>query len=409
MLLLAREAVAQEPGYDLPSRVSVLPVVFVPKKEAPPSALDQELFLRHLGWSRERFGQLLGGDSFELAAGDLALVHGREDLKFYRARPENGAPEIVAELLEHVQFTRFSNPYVFCVLVANPDDDFPAGGGRTINGGLNSGGGIVLIASSQLHRNRHFQTTLQHELGHGFGLPHPDVYGYDLRDNPSIMSYSPANFSDGLKPSPTPGVLIPEDLRALALNNRVFSATTFDPDRDVPEGYELFRRIVPLGPMSLPGHPEFYPEVTTDAGEAVRSSVANVVSGQILPSTGPGITYDARVMWHSDKLSGRAARLTFRFPLPVRASAIAIHSQHSGRDHAATAMRLTVIDGETEREVIAQALAEVDAMVSFPPVTATEWRLELEPGPSRILVIRGIRFLDGDHDFLPRLVPESPP
>ena len=139
-------------------------------------------------------------------------------------------------------------PATRVVLVANPKDNYPVGGGRTINGGLNSGGGFMFIASSELRRNKHFQATLQHELGHAFGLPHPDVYGYDLRANPSIMSYNPANFTDGFRPSRRPGVLIPEDRRALALNKRVFAKATFDPARDLPKGYKLFPKVVPLGP-----------------------------------------------------------------------------------------------------------------------------------------------------------------
>jgi hypothetical protein len=398
---------ARADGYNLPEQVKVLPVAFVPEGEAVPSQSEQTLFLRHLNWSRERYAELLEGDTFELAQETAAIVRGTRRLDFYRSRPENGAPEIVVELLEHFQVSRFENPYVFCILVANPRDDYPLGGGRTINGGLNAGGGMLFIASSQLRRNKRFQTTLQHELGHSFGLPHPDVYGYDLKTNPSIMSYSPANFTNGLKPSPTPGVLIPEDRRALAMNDRVFAKTTYDPARDVPAGYKLSPRIVPLGPMTLPGAPDFYPTVTTDAGAAVRSRIANVVMAEIKPSAGPGITYDPRTMWHSEKLPDRPAVLTFTFPFPVELSGIAIHSQHSGLDHAVTAMKLETMKGDAMATVVEQAVSEIDATVPFPAATAQMWRLTLEPGKSRTLVIRGIRFLNGGEEIMPRMVPPA--
>lgn len=392
-------------GYNLPSQVKVLPIAFVPKGAAVPTPADQSLFLRHLNWSRERYAELLDGDTFELAQSTIAVVHGAKPLDFYRNRPENGAPEIVVELLEHFKVTRFDNPYVFCIVVANPRDDYPVGGGRAINGGYNSGGGIMFIASSQLRRNKHFQATLQHELGHAFGLPHPDVYGYDMKANPSIMSYSAANFTDGFKPSPTPGVLIPEDRRGLALNDRVFAKTTFDRERDVPAGYKLSPRIVPLGPMTLPGLPDFYPAVTTDAGEAVRSKVANVVMGEIKPSAGPGVTYDPGNMWHSDMLPDRPATLTFTFPFVVELTGIGIHSQHSGGYHEVTAMKLETVDGDTTQVVAEQMVTEIDATVAFPATTGTVWKLTLQPGKSRILVIRGIRFLSGEREVVPHMVP----
>lgn len=392
-------------GYNLPAQVKVLPVAFVPDSEAVPSKADQTLFLRHLTWTRERYAELLDGDTFELAQPALAVVGGKRPLDFYRKQPENGAPDIVAELLDHFKVSRFENPYVFCILIANPRDDYPIGGGRTINGGFNSGGGMMFVASSQLRKNKHFQTTLQHELGHGFGLAHPDVYGYDIKTNPSIMSYSPANYTNGLQPSRTPGVLIPEDLRGLAMNDRVFAKTTFDPARDVPQDYKLSPRIVPLGPMTLPGEPDFYPQVTTDAGEAVRSKVANVVSGEIKPSAGPGITYDPKNMWHSDKLADKPATLTFTFPFAVELTGLGIHSQHSGLDHHVTHMRLEAVDGERSRPAADQDVTEIDATVTFPATTSRVWKLTLTPGKSRILVIRGIRFLNGDQEIVPHMVP----
>lgn len=290
--------------------------------------------------------------------------------------------------------------------MANAKDDYPIGGGRTINGGLNSGGGVMFIASSQLHRNPHFQTTLQHELGHSFGLPHPDVYGYDLKTNRSIMSYNPANFTDEFKPNRTPGTLIPEDLRALAQNDRVFPNTSFDLQKHVPADYKLFAKIVPLGPMELPGVADFYPKVTTDAGEASRSQVMNIVTGWIKPSAGPGITYDAKNMWHSEKLENQPATIDVEFPFAIQLSAIAIHSQHSGRDHEVVAAQIGCSVDAGLQVLTDQPITDVDAIVRFPSTKSKTWRLRLEPGKSRILVIRGIRFFDQDREVLPHLVPQ---
>ena len=90
------------------------------------------------------------------------------------------------------------------------------------------------------------------------------VYGYDMGTNPSVMSYNPKHHTDGFKPSRTPGILIAEDIRALALNRRVFSRLRFDAKKDVPAGYTM-QKIVTLGPMTIPGQPIIRAAVPPDA------------------------------------------------------------------------------------------------------------------------------------------------
>ncbi|MFT5325530.1 MAG: hypothetical protein ACI8P0_003400 [Planctomycetaceae bacterium] len=405
ILLLAHQRIVRPDDYRLPDIVTVLPVTFVPSNETLPSRTQRRVFLNHVKWAQRRYRELLHGDTFALAKQSVSVVRGSRKLEFYKTQPENAAPDIVAELLAHFEVSRFENPHVFCILVANSRDEYPVGGGRPINGGMNSGGGMMFVSSFGLNSNKHFQTTLQHELGHSFGLAHVNVYGYDMKSNASMMSYNPAHFTDGFKPSGTPGILNPEDLRVLAINNRVFANTTFSPERDTPAGYKLSPRFVPLGPMTLPGHPDFYPTVTTDAGEDVRSSVSNVVQGWIKPSAGPGITYDARNMWHSLKEPRESATLEFSFPFEITATSIAIHSQHSGIGHEATAMSLDAVIGDTVQNVIEQPLESIDAVVAFPQTRARKWKLQLKTGKSGILVIRGIRFLHEKSEVVPHMIP----
>lgn len=399
---------AMASDYTLPDRVKVLAVSFVPQGENEPTAEEQKLFLKHLQLAQARYREMLEGDTFELAEQKVQVVAGQKPLDFYRKPPERGAPDIVSELLTHLKLTRFNCPYVFCILLMNSKDSFPEGGGRSINGGINTGGGMMYIASWELTHNTHFQTTLQHELGHAFGLPHVDVYGYDMKANASIMSYNPAHHCRGFEPSTTPGTLIPEDRRGLALNDRVFAKTTFNAIRDVPFGYSLSKQIVPLGPMSLPGQPDFYPQINTTGGEDVFSKVINIVREEIKPSSGPGITYDPRTMWHSKPLPDGKATLEITFPFPVTLTGIAIHSQHSGIHHEVTAMRMETSD-QARSLVIEQPVKSIDETIAFTPTQATKWSLTLTAGKSRILVIRGLQFFDGDEEVCPHLVPTRIP
>lgn len=409
LLLLADpgRVAAQTAAYNLPDRVKVLPVAFVPRDQKPPTAAERALFLKHLEMSRKRYQVLLAGDTFELAKSDVQVVRGERPLDFYRQGEERGAPQIVAELLGHFKVSRFECPYVFCILLMNASDSFPEGGGRPINGGLNSGGGMMYIASYELTHNQHFQCTLQHELGHAFGLAHVNVYGYDMNANASLMSYNPKHHNQGLTPSPTPGILIPEDLRVLAFNDRVFSKTTFDVERDIPASYQLAKQIIPLGPMTLPDQPEFYPQVTTDGGEELGSKVSNVVQQEIQPSAGPGITYNPRTMWHSRQLPEGVATLNITFPFPVQLTGLAIHSQHSALDHHVTSMNLHVIDAGKTTLVTEQPVTSVDEVLEFPAATSARWKLTLKSSATRFIVLRGLRFFDGPREVVPHMVPYS--
>ncbi len=445
LLSLVPPAHGEEVGYAVPDKIQVMPVLFVPRDEPVPPLADQQMILRHLAWTQQRYGELLGGDTFEIAQPAFEAIRGDKTLEVYRNLPEGGAPDITVEILRHFKLTRFKNPYVFCIAFANSRDGFPQGGGRPINGGFSTGGGMMYISSSEVHRNRRYQATLQHELGHAFGLLHPDAYGYDLKTDPSVMSYSEANYTDGFRPSPTPGILIPEDRRGLALADRIFRKTTFDPQRDIPANRNLSPKVLTLPPMTLPGHPDFYPMVTTDAGENVGSKVANVVSGEIKPSRGPGVTYDPANMWHSDRNLKEPATLEFEFPFEIEATGIAIHSQHSGLDHEVSGMELLVCDEpvgkkpkkapakkppaskgktagsgkgtgpeagggaeEAYRSLVKQPVKKMDEVVTFEKTRARRWRLVLEPDESRTIVIRGVRFLNGDEEVIPRQVPFDP-
>jgi hypothetical protein len=211
--------------------------------------------MRHFRWTRSRYRELLGGHaSFTLKGRTPHVYRAEGNLAFYRAQPEAAAPQMVAELLKDLGYDRFNCPYILVSVLMNTEDGFPGGGGRPINGGFNTGGGIVILSSFGLDHAPNFQSTLQHELGHAFGLAHVDAYGYDMATSESLMSYNAAHHTKGFEPSQTPGVFIPEDLRSLALNQRVFPGFHFDPAKDVPPGYDLAPETG-YPPMNIPGQP----------------------------------------------------------------------------------------------------------------------------------------------------------
>ena len=242
-----------------PERVRVLPVFFVPQGQQPPTQAQIDLTGEHLRWAQARYGELLRHDTFAIAEQGPKVYLSPHPVSFYRDSLVGSAAQFTAELLADLKYNRSNCPYVFLVFVSNDDPAFSRCGARPINGGFNNGGGIVEMTCNfarpdgfQEEHPAGLQNTVQHELGHAFGLYHPDMYGYNLYTNGSIMSYNPATFTDGFKPKRVPGILIPEDLQRLALNKRVFAAYRFDPATDVPAGYTL-KEADGFPPMAIPG------------------------------------------------------------------------------------------------------------------------------------------------------------
>ncbi|MBN1590966.1 MAG: hypothetical protein JW888_15745 [Pirellulales bacterium] len=404
----ARRPSMAEP-YLPPDRVEVLPVFLVARGEKPPSNKQMARLASYLQWVQRRYYEMLGRrDTFQIADTRPHVYQGQHDLAFYRKQPQNCAPYWTGELLRHYGVTRFTCPYVMVAVVMNPHDGFPNGGGRPLNGGFDTGGGIVILSSYGLMRDdSNFESTLEHELGHAFGLLHVNVYGYDMKTNPSIMSYDRAHHTKGFRPAAKPGTLIPEDIRALALNRRVFHKLKFDPANDVPKDYSIAPRLPCMGPMTIPGQADSKVLATTPSGEINRSSVANVVQGRIKPSDGPKDRFDPRTMWSSAPAADGLVSVELGFPMPVRLNTIGIHSQWGGQHDAALAVGVQAMVGKRLRAVAQRNLESVDDRVSFRPTKAKKWRLVFQAGPSRKVVIRGLQFFSGRTEIFPPLIPRN--
>ena len=389
---------------DAEHRVTVQPVFFVPTGETEPTPEQQQALLRHLQWAQQRYLELLAGqDTFQLTSDQAWVYRAKNPLSFYRSAPESGAPQYLSELLDDSQTNRLDAASIYLVVVMSPFDDFPPGGGRPINGGYNTGGGIVILSSYALNTFPNFQSTLQHELGHSFGLPHVDTYGYSMDSNPSIMSYNLAHHTNGFSASATPGIWIPEDLRGLALNHQVFPRLTFKPERDVPKSYRL-KGIVCLGPMDIPGQPSWLATVTTSSGEDYGTRVTNALQHLIRPSTEKA-GFDPDNMWHSKKTDTGWVSLEVTFPIPITLDRIAVHSQHSGQYHAAKQVKVQAFSQGAYQDSSPQALSSVDATVSFPAATAQRWQFSFQAGESGYVVIRGLQFFNGEKELFPPPVP----
>jgi hypothetical protein len=410
VVVMLSGSTAEDIDVSMPKQVAVRPVFFVPQGETPPTKEQKARLMKHLKWSQDRYQEMLGNrDTFRIAKTMPDVYRAKKPLAFYKQLPATAdgisySSHFVGELLDHFGQNRFNCPYILLIVVMNPHEDFPVGGGRPCNGGFNRGCGLLNLSSYALDKIPNFQSTLQHELGHAFGLPHVDVYGYDMKTSPSIMSYNPAHHTDGFRASKSPGRLISEDIRGLALNRRCFADLRFDPANDAPEGQKLYR-VVWLGPMEIVGQPSYDIEVTTPSGSTFASKPINIVQRDIRPSKGPGVTYDAARMWQSDVASSGWVSLDVTFPVAVTLTKIGIYTQHSGQYHAAQRVRIQVESEGEFRDVVEQDLENVDAAVPMPATRGQRWRIHLRAGESKMVVVRGLRFSAASGGIFPPAVP----
>lgn len=225
-----------------------------------------------------------------------------------------------------------------------------------------------------------------------------------MNTNASIMSYNPAHHTSFYHPSLTPGVLIPENLRDLALNRLVFPDLHFDPSVDIPAEYTISPDIVCLGIFDIPNQTSYRLSVTTTSGETYGSRVGNIVQHQIKPSiAGMGITFDPDNMWQSGTVTWAEAEV--HFPFSVTLDKVGVHSQHSGQYHEADSVRIQTYNGGAYSLVSLADLTHVDQYVTFGSASDSLWKFSFRTGPSGSVVIRGLEFFLEDEPVFPQLVP----
>lgn len=377
-------------SYLPPEKVSVLPIIHVPRGVSAPERVLASNVSRHLKWTQRRYGELLG-TTFEIADESPMIFRGKYTLAEYREFKNLVGAYVTAQHLEHLNVNRFNCPYILFTVFYNPNEDWPSGRGGPMNGGFGTGGGTLLISSHVFQKLPNAQSTLQHELGHAFGLPHIDAYGFPLRgNNPSIMGYNKRHHTNRFRPSAFPGVFIPEDIRGLALNDAAIPELDFSPNADIPGKYQIHKRVQYLGAAKYPGQRDYVIRATTDAGETNASRIENVVIGPILHSPGPAITFDQRSMWHSGKVD--TASITLEFPFAVELSKIRVYTGHSGNIHRGQRLNLYRVADSKSYYVGQTVLNARDGVLSFEPTLSQVWRLELKSGQSGKIVVRGIRF-----------------
>lgn len=391
----------------IPQHLSVLPVFFVPQGQAEPTPQHMDMVVRHLEIAQDCYKTMLKErDAFSIADLEPQIVHDRFSLSQLKKLDDKLSQYLIIRLLENFKVNRFNCPYVFVIVIMCPEEPWPTAGGRPINLGFNSGSGIVIFPSHKFDQeNPEIQGCLQHELGHAFGLVHVDSYGYDQHTNKSIMSYNVTNYWSGFNPPKEPGILIPEDIRGLSMNKRVFPALFFDSSIDVPPEYKLGKLIRLSFNSTIPRQKPYEIKAVSTCGQENDTRPENIVLGYILPNRKPktGIGLNAGNMWMSGKAQNGWVDLELEFPIAVRLNQIRVHSQCGGGLYPIKAIKVEAGQAGFKDLGAIDKISADTTDIRFYEVKSQTWRLYFKPDTSGQVVIRGLQFFySGGEVFCPK-------
>ncbi|MEM7048568.1 MAG: hypothetical protein AAF604_02865 [Acidobacteriota bacterium] len=347
-----------------------------------------------------------------------------------------GEYPFLAEVLAAVDCRQGSCPFVFAIAAVG--EPIHIAGGRKLNHGYDSGGGFAifnfrreLVEVDRAGSPVHFFSTLLHELGHAFGLPHVSDFCGDtaacparlsINGSPSVMSYNSANWiygcghaqsssnpSDGACTYPgdavidaLPGSLIAEDLRILSQNDRVFPGLVVERPVDAP-GLEVFE-LSGLGDTPIPGH-QTLELLSAWTHEGFWTPPSVLLGGDDNPMPQFFDPFDGIHMWHSKDLGPQGwAVVSIAFPEEVDLRRIDVYSGYGSGTHRAKRVRVRAGSSfET-----AAFFASANQTIPFKH-RARVFHLWLQAGDSGHVVLRGVRLFGEVEGTVREIYPAAEP
>jgi hypothetical protein len=170
----------------------------------------------------------------------------------------------------------------------------------------------------------------------------------------------------------------------------------------VVRGLQFFTPDGEIFPHYYPIEMIHYPEVTTQFGETHDSKVNHVIGPVIAPDDA-ATKYQPETMWHSGHTNSLGwVSLEVIFPYPVTLDRVQVHTQHSGKFHAADLVQIEQWNGN-QFVFVKRRRVKTDDTVPFSSTKAQRWKIAFH-STDNFVVVRGLRF----HSPSPDVYPDRP-
>jgi hypothetical protein len=398
----------------LPGHLQVRPIFFVPKDQEFPTLRQRKKLNDLVIYVQSEYKRILGqGKTFDLFPGDghISVARGLGPISDYKVGPDGKRKRsFVQEALDWFGVNRYNSPYNFVIVMMTGEltqSDFDASYGTSINGGFNTGMGFLslnpwfletlqppspLDPPEEVHARA---GTLLHELGHSFGLTHPDAYGKSLSEDLSFMSYNPV---------PRINQINPEDACYLAMNQRAFPGLEYKPlvgdivRRPVTSDFIATAHWLTPLVMDASGVPQPYVTTTVDIPSAPGADKDSVLDNRGPPIQGKEQAKpDLGSAWLSAEMRpGSSATFSILFPFQVAPDHIEIRTGMAPGGRTWAADRVEVSDDHGKAF---STTAAADQVLATPSAHGKRWTIALH-APGARLYVRKILFSKAGRQFI---------
>lgn len=371
------------------SPVSIQPVLFIPTDQKNSASSRWGLFQRNLQAylyvTQSKWKSMLGGET-TFRYEPTITYYGNKDSAAYNADQASGQwtaqDEYLATLNPPVIFAGdganvCNHDQIILILVAGGNRFTQGGGGNWCSSATFDGIGSVTIGIDYFYNQKKLSSTLVHEIGHAFGLVHSwqrikgcegsdescataNISAYSKDNGISVMSYNKKFWSNSIHVDKVSGSLLPVELFELSHNRRAIPFLQFK--------------------QSLTSDEERYSSIFLQPQKPLTAS------------------YDEGSMWQSPNVNtpnwpSNWVSLPIVLPRSMTVDHIVVSTGASG-GQLADLVQIEYLNDSGDFVFLKRVASDTsgEAIFTFDPTEAQEWKIALSAKDNINVVLRGVKF-----------------